>query len=84
MLSLRDILHLALATARLLHGITELRILILLLELLEDLLDKIRPLGHLLPNLTRAARHITRILASRLTGSLTSSHLFLTNLRKIF
>ena len=82
--------HLALATARLLHRITELRILVLLLQLLEDLLDKVRPLGHLLANLTRATRHIagtrlTGTLATRLAGGLTSrSHLFLTNLRKIF
>lgn len=70
--------HLALATARLLHRITELRILVLLLQLLEDLLDKVRPLGHLLANLTRT---LAGTLATRLTSR---SHLFLTNLRKIF
>jgi len=41
--SLRDLLHLALATARQLHRITQARLGVLLLELRVHLLHKLRP-----------------------------------------
>lgn len=60
-LFVRTNLHLALALRSLLHRRTELGVLVLLLHLLVDLLDEVRPLGSL-----------TRLLAA---GSLlTSGH----------
>lgn len=46
-LFVRTNLHLALALGRLLHRRAELDILVLLLHLLVDLLDEVRPLGSL-------------------------------------
>ena len=60
-------LHLVLATTGLLHGIAQLGIGILLLQLLVYLRYKVRPLGHLLS-------HLTRLLAAAL--SLASCHWF--------
>jgi len=59
--------HLTLAATGLLHGVAQLGIGVLLLQLLVDLRDESRPLGHLLS-------HLTRLLAAAL--SLTSCHWF--------
>jgi len=64
-------LHLVLATARLLHRISQLRIGVALLQLLVDLAHKGRPLHHLVP-------HLPCLLTLRDLSTLhtTSCHLF--------